>query len=181
MNHEFQFVCIKLTEASWNLNLFWRDITIQVHAGPLDCQALGVFKAGPQKGARHFPGQAAAAWPPLRPNRTELADHRRIRKGFKPSPRPVALRAPALREGRRVPRNPSSADNRRQRSIKCAAKFWGHLWTPIGSQFWMLTGNCGVSTGSSFGRSRRPSAAAGTRPFALRNVLCVHRGCVGSS
>ena len=54
---------------------------------------------------------AAPGRPPLRPQRAELADHRRTRWGFEPSPRPVALRAPALGEGWRVPPNPGSADD----------------------------------------------------------------------
>ena len=37
---------------------------------------------------------------------------------------PVALRAPALREGWRVPRNPGSTDNRCRRSIKCSVRYW---------------------------------------------------------
>ena len=45
-------------------------------------------------------------------------------KGVQPSPRPVALRAPALREGWRMPRNPGSTDDRRRRSIKCHVKYW---------------------------------------------------------
>ena len=52
------------------------------------------------------------------------ADHCRIRRGVKLSPRPVAHRAPALREGWRAPRNPGSTDNRRRRSIKCSARYW---------------------------------------------------------
>ena len=45
--------------------------------------------------------------------------------GFKPSSRLVAHRAPALREGWLMPRNPDSTDNRRQRFIKCHVKYWG--------------------------------------------------------
>ena len=54
----------------------------------------------------------------------EFAVHRRIRMGLQPSPRPVALLVPALRKGWRVPRNPGSTDDRRQRSIKCSARYW---------------------------------------------------------
>ena len=53
------------------------------------------------------------------PDVAKPADRRRIRKGFKPSPRPVALRVSALREGWRMPQTPGSTDNRRQQSIKC--------------------------------------------------------------
>ena len=66
--------------------------------------------------------QSRSAAPP--PEVTELADHRRIRWGLQPSLRPVALRAPALSEGWRMPRNPGSTDDRRRRSIKCSARYW---------------------------------------------------------
>ena len=71
--------------------------------------------------------EAAPDQPLLRPKWAELAEHRRIEKGVQPSPRPVALRAPALREGWRVPRNPGSTDNRRRRSIKCREMYW--MWS----------------------------------------------------
>ena len=77
--------------------------------------------AGTQRCCVH---RAAPDRPPLRPKRAELVDHRRIRRGLKPSPRPVAHRAPALREGWRVPRNPGLTDNRCRRSIKCSMRYW---------------------------------------------------------
>ena len=89
---------------------------------------------GRRSGRWSFPGarrrwmwEAAPDQPPLRPKWAELAEHRRVRRGLQPSLRPVALRAPALREGWRVPRNPGSTDNRRQRSIKCREMYW--MWS----------------------------------------------------
>ncbi len=38
---------------------------------------------------------------------------------------PNPKEAPALREGWRMPRNLGSTDDRRRRSIKCSAKYWG--------------------------------------------------------
>ena len=109
--------------------------------------------------------RAAPDQPPLRPKRAELADHRRIRRGFKPSPRPVALGAPALREGWRVPRNPGSTDNRRRRSIKCSARYWASTHESTidrpGSAPWPKTERCSprCSTSRTWRRSNAGSCS----------------------
>ena len=37
-----------------------------------------------------------------------------------------------------MPRNPGSADNRRQRSIKCSEWYWGHFWVLLSEFRYML-------------------------------------------
>ena len=130
MNHEFQFVCIKLTGGELEFESLLGRYHNTSARGPLNYRALGVFKAGSQKGARHFlVRRRQHDSPSARSGRNSpiIAEFERVS-----NPR-LGLSRYALREGWRVPRNPGSADNRRQRFFKCNTKFWGHLCTPIWS------------------------------------------------